>query len=182
MSMSMGMDVVSWVTASKKIRLVYEAFCQPVCRVHGLSQTEFDVMAFLMNHPGYDTARDICELRLLKKANVSVAIDKLIRRELLTKRPDVQDRRLMRLQLTAEAQPILAEIRAVQLQFDGCVKRCMTPEEIAENGRLMKKFMNRIMEIGREMQVDGFTADEVPASGDEDECSLHDEPRPHHGA
>ena len=178
----MSMDVVSWVTASKKIRLVYEAFCQPVCRTYGLSQTEFDVMAFLMNHPNHDTARDICELRLLKKANVSVAIDKLMRRELLTRCPDAQDRRLMRLQMTEKAQPILAEIRAVQLQFDECVKRCMTPEEIAENGRLMKKFMNRILEIGREMKVDGFTADEAPASNGEDECSSRGEPHPRHDA
>ena len=44
---------------------LYEAYTLPVCRENGLSQTEADVLAFLDNNPGLDTASDIVELRMI---------------------------------------------------------------------------------------------------------------------
>ena len=47
-------------------------------RANGLSQTEMDVLLFLHNNPGYDTARDICTYRQLKPALVSLYIENLV--------------------------------------------------------------------------------------------------------
>ena len=43
----------------------------------GLSMREIHVLLFLANNPGYDTARDISELRGLSKSQVSQAVELL---------------------------------------------------------------------------------------------------------
>ena len=43
----------------------------------GLSMREMDVILFLTNNPGHDTARDVTELRGLSKSQVSAAVDLL---------------------------------------------------------------------------------------------------------
>jgi len=86
-----------------------------ICLRRDLSRTELDVMAFLLNNPGRDTASDIVELRMLPKGNVSQAVDALIRRGWLEGRRDGGDRRRVHLSPTAAGRillPDLAEERA----------------------------------------------------------------------
>ena len=51
----------------RNILKYYDSLRRRVCKQHSLSQTEFDVLAFLGNNPGLDTARDIVELRMLQE-------------------------------------------------------------------------------------------------------------------
>ena len=103
--------------AVKRYQQLYLKLAGPVRDVWSISQTEFDVIAFLSNHPGCNTAKDVCEMRMLKKSNVSVAIDNLTRRGLVACSVDRQDRRVNRLQFLPEAEPLRKEIRRVQNEF-----------------------------------------------------------------
>ena len=97
----------------RNILKYYDSLRRRVCKQHSLSQTEFDVLAFLGNNPGLDTARDIVELRMLPKSNVSVAVESLIQRGLLCRRQDTADRRRIHLSLTNSAAPLLEDVLAV---------------------------------------------------------------------
>lgn len=88
-----------------------------VCQTYKLSLTEVDVLAFLDNNPGLDTATDIVELRMIPKANVSQAVDTLIHKALLSKQQDTRDRRRIHLALTPAAQPIVQALRQARHQF-----------------------------------------------------------------
>ena len=88
-----------------------------VCQTYQLSLTEVDVLAFLDNNPGLDTATDIVELRMIPKANVSQAVDTLIHKALLSKQQDTRDRRRIHLALTPAAQPIVQALRQARHQF-----------------------------------------------------------------
>ena len=103
----------------RNILKYYDSLRRRVCKQHGLSQTEFDVLAFLGNNPGLDTARDIVELRMLPKSNVSVAVEALIRRGLLCRRQDTGDRRRIHLSLTPSAAPLLQDVLGVMPAFAG---------------------------------------------------------------
>ncbi|WP_152333690.1 MarR family transcriptional regulator, partial [Clostridium sp. ATCC 29733] len=46
----------------------------------GLSRAEVDVLLFLQNNPGCNTAREVVELRGMAKSGVSKAVDALVRR------------------------------------------------------------------------------------------------------
>ena len=123
---------------------LYGRALQDVCRQWGLSRTEVELMAFLGNNPGKDTARDIVELRRLPKANVSVALDGLLQKGLLQKEPDRADRRLVHLRLTPAAQPVLLAAQAAQKELVGRLFRGFTPEEQRLFGVLCEKMMQNL--------------------------------------
>jgi DNA-binding MarR family transcriptional regulator len=100
-----------------------------VCRTHRLSLTEVDILAFLDNNPGLDTATDIVELRMIPKANVSQAVDALIRKALLSRQQDTKDRRRIHLALTPAAQPIVQALRQARHQFVAQLFSGFTNEE-----------------------------------------------------
>ncbi len=123
---------------------LYGRALQDVCRQWGLSRTEVELVAFLGNNPGKDTARDIVELRRLPKANVSVALDGLLQKGLLQKEPDRADRRLVHLRLTPAAQPVLLAAQAVQKELVGRLFRGFTPAEQQLFGGLCEKMMQNL--------------------------------------
>ena len=112
---------------------------------HGLSQAEANVLMFLVNNPGKDTATDIVELRMLPKAKVSKAVDGLIQKKLLLRRPDTADRRRVHLVLTPAGAALTAEVQAVKERFLDDLFFGFTPQQrdqyaalnarIAENAR-----------------------------------------------
>ena len=101
----------------RRIVKFYELLLKPVCLQYGLSHMEAEILAFLHNNPGRDTASDIVELRMFKKGNVSQAADSLIERGFLTRERDLGDRRKSHLHLTDASQEILREIERARLSF-----------------------------------------------------------------
>ena len=55
------------LTANKKIMHVYESFCTPLCKKYQLNQSDLDLILFIANNPMYNTAKDVCEIRGIKK-------------------------------------------------------------------------------------------------------------------
>ena len=88
------------------------------------------MILFLANNPGYNTARDLCELRGIRSGNASVAIDTLVGRGLLTRQADPDDRRITRLVLTAEAEPIITDGRETQQQFGNRLVQGVSAQEL----------------------------------------------------
>ena len=74
-----------------KTDLAYSAMCRPLCRELKLTQTAFDVLLFLANNPGHDTASDIVELRRIKANLVSVNVNRLVEEGYLRRESIPQD-------------------------------------------------------------------------------------------
>lgn len=101
----------------RKLIKLYEAMLKTVCQHYHLTQIETDIISFLQNNPGRDTAGDIVELRMLSKGNVSQAVENLIQKSLLERSQDQDDRRKIHLSLRPEAKPILEEIQRIREKF-----------------------------------------------------------------
>ncbi|WP_370774903.1 MarR family winged helix-turn-helix transcriptional regulator [Roseburia sp.] len=97
------------LTANKKIMHVYESFCTPLCRKYQLNQSDLDLILFIANNPMYNTAKDVCEIRGIKKGIVSVTTERLVQSGYLIRKNDIHDRRIQRLCLTEKCQPIIAD-------------------------------------------------------------------------
>ncbi len=93
---------------------LYDTMCQTVCKKNGITRTELDVLAFLKNHPTKDNAKDIVEIRMLPKANVSQAVEALIQKEYLMRTPDEKDRRKIHLSITPKAKSLVRVIKKMQ--------------------------------------------------------------------
>lgn len=109
------MNVIA--TTTRKFLTAYNAACRPFCRELGLPQTSFDILMFLGNNPGHNTASDIVELRNIKANLVSVNVDRLVRDGYLTRHAAKDDRRKIELRCTEKALPILDKGRRIQKAF-----------------------------------------------------------------
>ncbi len=103
--------------ATQTILRLLDKFSAPVYDKYGLTQYEANVLLYLHNNPSKDTATDIVEFRHLPKANVSKAVESLIRKDLLSRLQDSGDRRRIHLNLRPGADRIITELSAAMDGF-----------------------------------------------------------------
>ena len=139
----MKQNTETWMGIRGVIKL-YEKMLKRVCTEHHLTVIEADVISFLQNNPEKDTAADIVELRMLSKGAVSKAVESLIQKSLLDRRPDQQDRRRIHLILRPEAGPVTESIESVQEEFWDMVLEGFTEEELEGYARFRRKLLNNI--------------------------------------
>ena len=145
--MSRSMEL--WTGLGSLIRL-YDKMLKKVCTEHELSLVEADVISFLRNNPGKDTAVDIVELRGLSKGAVSKAVESLIRKSFLERIPDTEDRRRIHLKLKPEAEPVTEMIDEVKEEFLNTVLGGFTSEELEAHSRFFQRvFDNTRRELER---------------------------------
>lgn len=114
----------------------------PLSQETGLSFRELQVLLFLANNPGHDTARDITVLRGISKSQVSQAVDLLCAEGLLTRRADPADRRIIHLSITPDGQPIARSAQSVQ---DACSTQLLSGFTAQETADLLS-MVNRVMD------------------------------------
>ena len=104
-----------------------------------LTGMEADVLLFLANTPGCDTASDMVTLCQLTKSHVSKAVDRLTEMGYITQQRDQQNRRKVHLLLTEEAKPVVKAGQAAQKRFVDVLTRGLSDED--------KVAMKRTLEV-----------------------------------
>ena len=128
----------------------YHAALSPLCAETGLPPAAADILLFLANNPGCETAGAICRMRGLKPAIVSFHIDRLVGEGFLQRQPVPGDRRKTALVLTAQAQPIVAEGRELQRAFADRLAEGLSAEDLAHFRRCVAAFERNIERIRTE--------------------------------
>ncbi|WP_295581125.1 MarR family winged helix-turn-helix transcriptional regulator [uncultured Oscillibacter sp.] len=123
----------------------------PLLAQSGLSMREMNVLLFLSNNPGYDTARDVTEFRGLSKSQVSQAVELLAAQGLLHRRPDGTDRRIVHLALAEEALPLARRAQAVQSACAARLFSGFSPEESEQ----FQAFLERVLDNGDALAEEG---------------------------
>lgn len=119
---------------------LYRRMLAPIVKEYDLTQLEIDVLLFLANNPGYDTARDLVDIRHLSKSHVSTAVDSLVQREFLQRVQREGNKKLIHLLLLPKALPPVQAGQAVQKQFFETVFDGFAPAERT----LLNQMMGRI--------------------------------------
>ena len=114
-------------TAARQLLEGYAAAMQPLCRREGLAPNGVDILLFLANNPGLDTARDVCTYRGLKPGIVSFHVEKLVQEGYLLRQPAPGDRRKCRLVCTEKAGPVVQQGRELQETFFRRLARGLEP-------------------------------------------------------
>ena len=123
----------------------------PLAQDYGLSMREINVLLFLSNNPGYDTARDITEYRGISKSQVSQAVEFLVELSYLTRTPDPDDRRLLHLALTEEGLALARECKAVQARCGQDLLDGMTEDQVRQLQELWDMVMANGERLSREV-------------------------------
>ena len=121
---------------------LYDKMLKKVCTEHDLTVIEADIISFLQNNPGKDTAADIVELRGLSKGAVSKAVECLLQKSLLVRVPHLEDRRKILLKIMPEAGPVTESINEVKEEFVGTILEGFTKEEL----EMQSQFLDRLFE------------------------------------
>ena len=130
----------------QRLRHRYEAGLRPAAQEYGLTRNEIDVLLFLANNPGLDTASDIVGLRGLSKSHVCKSVDDLTRRGYLAGRVDDRDRRRVHLRLLPDAAPAVRAAQAAQRRFFQNLYRGVSPEERKVLAAVLEKVEHNIKE------------------------------------
>ncbi|MBR5881091.1 MAG: winged helix DNA-binding protein [Clostridia bacterium] len=142
------MHYSEWLGRLYILQQYLEECIAPVCREYNINSTEMTVLLFVHNNPDKNTARDVIEYSRLAKANVSKAVEHLMRRGLLVRVRDAQDRRLMHLSLTETAERIMPDLHAAAETYLRGIFADFSPEELRAynqfNARIGKNAENRL--------------------------------------
>ena len=138
------------VELTKKFMAAYKAAQKKVCKAWNVPEVSLDILLFLANNPGCETAGEICRMRGMKPALVSFHIDRLVGEGYLLRQPVPGDRRKTALVLTAQAQPIVAEGRELQRAFADRLAEGLSAEDLAHFRRCVAIFDRNIEQIRAE--------------------------------
>ncbi len=114
---------------AKRLGLAYEQALLPLSKETGIPHTAIGILLFFANNPDLRTARDVCEFRGLKRANVSAHVERLVSEGLLERKAYPGDRRKDILVCTEKAQPIIDIGREAQERFTKSVICGLTEAE-----------------------------------------------------
>ena len=137
-------DPSSLLLLGQRIKHCYGALCRDVELAYGLTRNEIDVLLFLANNPGCDTARDIVELRGLSKSHVCKSVDALTRRGWLAGAQDARDRRCVRLRLLPPAAPAVEAARRAQRALVERLYAGVTQEERQVLARVLARMTENV--------------------------------------
>ena len=110
-------NTTNFLTNFRRTIKLYDTMLKEICGAYHLTMIEANIISFLYNNPGKDTAGDIVKLRMLSKGNVSTAVEALIQKHLIEREQDKTDRRRIHLYLLPAAEPITNRISEIREQF-----------------------------------------------------------------
>lgn len=135
---------------ARKIGMAYEMTLLPLAMETDMPHTAISILLFIANNPDFATARDICEMRGLKRPNVSAHVERLVQEGYIERRAVPGDRRKDALVCTEKATKIIELGRARQIQFAQAVLDGISEEDRAVMERCFMQMNNNIDRIIKE--------------------------------
>ena len=135
------MEVFEHFTLLKRL---YDTLLRPVTRQYSLTRMELDILLFLANNPVYDTARDIVQVRVLSKSQVSMSLETLAARAYLRAECAENNRKVQHLHLLPAADDAVRDGRAAQASFRAVLSRGISADEQAAFAQLNERVANNI--------------------------------------
>ena len=128
----------------------YHTVLAPLCEQTQLPPAAVDILLFLANNPGHDTAAAVCRMRGLKPGIVSFHVDRLVTEGYLLRQGVPGDRRKTMLLCTEKAAPIIAQGRVLQHLFAEQLASGLSEEDLAHFRRCIAVFDRNIERIRTE--------------------------------
>ncbi|MDO5147284.1 MAG: MarR family transcriptional regulator [Eubacteriales bacterium] len=148
-------QAIDFLLNMRRIIKLQESMLKEICQKYSLTLTEATVVNFLHNNPGKDTAADIVDLRMLQKGNVSQAVDSLVKKGLLQRKQDEEDRRRIHLFLTEDTKEMIESLDDLWRQFETEMMTGITEEERQIFHRVNGKMKENMQEMARRKQIEG---------------------------
>lgn len=122
----------------------YRHMFSAISKEEHLTKTEIKVLSILANHPECHTAKDIVRLQKISKAQTSIAIDKLVKKGLIRREIDKNNRRYHLLYIEKKADDIIQKILFQQQLYDRKAYQNMSENEIKTYYQLLTNIYDNL--------------------------------------
>ncbi len=99
------------------IRKAYSKVCSLIFESYKFSPCEIDILIFLSNNERINTSKELGIYLGVAKSLVARSVDSLIKRKLVMSKADLHDKRIVRLFLTKESEPLIEQMKTKQDEF-----------------------------------------------------------------
>jgi len=107
-------------------------------RTHGLNRTEFGVLE-LLYHKGAQPIQQIGGKVLMSSGNITYVVDKLEKKQYVSRKASTEDRRLVYAEITAQGRQFIEDVFPKHAKVIGKAVEGLTSEEKQAASRLLKK-------------------------------------------
>ena len=119
-----------WLCKIYAMQQYLQQCMEPICKEYHLNGTEMTVLLFLHQNPKQNTTSDIAKYSSMTRGNITSAVERLTRRDLLIRVRDEQDRRIVHLCLSPTAECMIPDLFSASEQFLHGIFDGFTPEDI----------------------------------------------------
>lgn len=110
-----------------------------LCKEYKITQSEIDILLFFYNNPQYNYAWELTEVRGISKAQVSISVDKLVKKGYIKRDADPNNRRCNILLLTDESMELVNKGLDIQKTFNKQMYEGLSDEDFAIFNKVLGK-------------------------------------------
>lgn len=118
-----------------KVNKVYRKICYQSVEEYHFTPNEIEVMMFLSNNPGMDSASDIAFYKNISKGLVAKSVESLYNKGFIVTEKDKKDRRLIHLILTEQSNDVVMRLKNCKKEFVKQLQEGVTDEDLAAMDR-----------------------------------------------
>jgi DNA-binding MarR family transcriptional regulator len=108
---------------------------------YGVTPVQYGILQLLWEKDG-QYASELADVLHLEGATMTGIIDRLVKRSLVERRPDLRDRRVNRIYLTEEGQHLEAELRQQMVDMNKEVLSAFSEEEVKKIKQILKRIID----------------------------------------
>jgi MarR family 2-MHQ and catechol resistance regulon transcriptional repressor len=131
-------DVLNLYIALSRASQWVNAHADRDIRRHGLNRTEFGVLE-LLYHKGSQPIQQIGSKVLMSSGNITYVVDKLEKKQFVTRRTSTEDRRLIYAEITEEGKQFIEQVFPQHAEVIDRALAGLTAEEQTAASALLKK-------------------------------------------
>ena len=118
-----------------KVNKVYRKICYQTVEEYHFTPNVIEVMMFLSNNPGMDSASDIAFYKNISKGLVAKSVESLYNKGFIKTEKDTKDRRLIHLILTKQSDDVVKRLQNCKREFIKQLQKGVTEEDLAAMDR-----------------------------------------------
>lgn len=133
-------------TMLKEFSVIRKVYAKTFTQLFGnedLSPNEINILLFLSNNPSIDTSKQLVYFLDVSKGLICRSIDSLVKKGYVISEPDIKDRRIQRLKLSSNADPVIEQLSEVNRYIDTVVLEAVPKEEIERTKVTLEKILNK---------------------------------------
>lgn len=134
------------ITSGSQLKKLVEKKSEPIMKKYDLRTVELEILIFLFQRIYGDTAKEIIKMKHMSKAHVSKSIENLKSRGFILLSEDLEDRRIVHLELTQKADEVIKESLAARDECRSIMFRGISDKEQEFINQILKRVSCNIIE------------------------------------